>query len=115
MRTREDVIKFCLTLANVYEDYPFTDHNWTLIRHKGNKKSFATVYHHIDCMWLNVKCDPNLAYMWRHSFESVIPAYHMNKEHWNSIILDGTVPTDVIKSMIIDSFEMTKPKKKIRG
>ena len=57
-----------------------------------------------------MKCDPNLTYMWRDSFESVVPAYHMNKEHWNSIILDGSVPDDDIKAMISDSYDLTVKK-----
>ena len=55
------------------------------------------LYLDMDCIWINVKCDPNLTYMWRSSYKSVVPAYHMNKYHWNSIILDGTVPDDDIK------------------
>ena len=63
------------------------------------------------CIWINVKCDPNLTYMWRSSYKSVVPAYHMNKYHWNSIILDGMVPDADIKNMIDDSFDLTKPKR----
>ena len=98
MRTRQEVIDFCLSLDNTYEDYPFHDFNWT-VEHMGN-------------IWVNAKCDPNLTYMWRSAYESVVPAYHMNKWHWNSIILDGSIPTDEIKYMIDDSFELTKPKKR---
>ena len=63
-------------------------------------------------IWLNLKCDPDLAYMWRNTFESVIPAYHMNKYHWNSVILDGNVHVDAIQTMIADSYDLTKPKDK---
>ena len=111
MKTRKEVIDFCLSLENTYEDYPF-DVNWTVMRHKDNKKMFAAIYEHLGNVWVNVKCDPNLSYMWRNTFESVVPAYHMNKYHWNSIILDGTVPVDDIKNMIFDSFELTKSEKK---
>lgn len=97
MKTRKDVIDYCLTLKNVYEDYPFHDFNWTVMRHMDNKKMFAAIYKHMGCIWINVKCDPNLTYMWRDAFRSVVPAYHMNKYHWNSIMLDGTVPDADIK------------------
>lgn len=110
MITRKDAVDFCLTFEGVYEDHPFSDFNWTLMRHNGNKKSFATVYERQGNIWINVKCAPNLTYMWRNAFKSVIPAYHMNKEHWNSIILDDTVDVDAIKMMIGDSYELTKPK-----
>ena len=111
MRTRQEAIDFCLSLSGVYEDYPFHDSNWSVMRHKDNKKMFAAVFEHMGNVWINVKCNPNLAYMWRNNFKSVVPAYHMNKTHWNSIILDGTVPNDEIKNMIADSYELTKSKK----
>lgn len=111
MRTRGEAIDFCLSLENTYEDYPF-DENWTVIRHRDNRKMFAAIYEHRGNIWINVKCDPNLSYMWRNAFEAVVPAYHMNKYHWNSIILDGTVPVDDVKNMIFDSFELTKNKRR---
>ena len=114
MKTRKDVIDYCLTLKNVYEDYPFHDFNWTVMRHKDNKKMFAAIYEHMGCIWINVKCDPSLTYMWRDAFRSVVPAYHMNKYHWNSIILDGTVPDADIKNIIDDSFDLTKPKERAK-
>lgn len=112
MTARQEVIDFCLTLKGAYEDYPFHDANWTVMRHKENRKMFAAVYEHQGNIWVNVKCDPGMTYMWRNAFKSVVPAYHMNKEHWNSIILDGKVGDDAIRNMICDSYELTKPKRK---
>lgn len=112
MKTRQDAIDFCLSLEETYEDYPFHDFNWTIMRHRDNKKMFAAIYEHLGNIWINVKCNPELTYMWRKAFKSVIPAYHMNKYHWNSIILDGTVPLDDIKNMIFDSYQLTISKKK---
>ena len=111
MKLRQDVIDFCLSLNDTFEDYPFHDFNWTVMRHDGNKKMFAAICEREGNIWVNVKCDPNLTYMWRSAFSSVVPAYHMNKVHWNSIILDGSVPSEEIKIMIFDSYELTKPKK----
>ena len=108
MRTRNEIIDFCLSLNNSFEDYPFNDINWTVMRHKDNKKMFAAIYERNGNIWVNVKCDPNLTYMWRNCYKSVVPAYHMNKYHWNSIILDGTIADDDIKNMIADSFNLTK-------
>lgn len=108
MKSRQEAIDFCMTFENVYEDYPFHDGNWTLMRHRGNKKHFASIYERHGYICINVKCDPSLTYMWRNSYAAVTPAYHMNKYHWNTIILDGTVPVDAIKTMIFDSYELTK-------
>ncbi|MGE9976217.1 MmcQ/YjbR family DNA-binding protein [Coprococcus catus] len=61
---------------------------------------------------MNVKCDPEWREFWRNAFESVVPAYHMNKTHWNSIILDGSIPNKDIQRMIGESYDLTKGKKK---
>ena len=114
MYTRQQVIDFCLSLEGAYEDYPFRDENWTIMRHRENKKMFAAIYRRQGHIWVNVKCDPTLAYLRRSTFSAVVPAYHMNKEHWNSIILDGTVPEPEIKTMIVDSYALTKEKQKAR-
>jgi len=112
MRTRQEVIDFSLSLGDTYEDYPFHDSNWTVMRHRGNSKMFAAICERLGNIWINVKCDPNLTYMWRSAYNAVVPAYHMNKLHWNSIILDGSIPPDEIKNMICDSYDLTKPKKR---
>lgn len=112
MKTREEAITFCKTYKNAIEDYPFHDNNWTLMRHKDNNKSFAAIYEHQGNIWINVKCDTKWRDFWRSAFDSVVPAYHMNKEHWNSIILNGNVPSKEIKQMIDESYELTKPKVK---
>lgn len=111
MKTRKDAIEFCLKIENTYEDYPFNDTNWTIMRCKKNKKMFAAIFERNGKVWINVKCEPNLSDLWRNTYKSVIPAYHMNKKHWNSIILDGTVPDAEIENMILDSFKLVKPKK----
>lgn len=108
MLTREQAIAYCLTLKDVYEDYPFRDPNWTVIRHRANKKVFAWIYEKDGRIWINVKCDPQWRDFFRSAFPSVVPGYHLNKEHWNSIILDGTVPEKEIRKMIGESYELTK-------
>lgn len=112
MITREEAISYSLTFEEVYEDYPFHDDNWSVIRCKGNKKIFACIYERMDQIWINVKVDPEWRDFWRSAYPSVIPAYHMNKENWNSIILDGTVPEEDIKRMIAESYQLVRPKTK---
>lgn len=106
MRTRKEVISFCKSLGQVYEDYPFKDSNWTLMRHEVNKKTFAFIFERDGYIWVNVKCNPEWILVWRETYDSVMPAYHLNKKHWNSIILDGTVPDGEIKRMIGESFDL---------
>ena len=112
MKTRKEAVDFCLTIKDAYEDYPFDDFNWTIMRHKENKKMFAAIFEHQGNIWINVKCEPGLAELLRCAYNSVIPAYHMNKKHWNSIILNGSVPDAEIKNMISDSFDLVKPKRR---
>jgi predicted DNA-binding protein (MmcQ/YjbR family) len=110
MREKKEAIAYCLTYPEVWEDYPFHDPNWCVIRHKKSKKSFAFIYEKDGAVWINVKCDPQWRDFWREAFASVIPAYHMDKKHWNSIILDGTVPEKDIRRMIGESYDLTKGK-----
>lgn len=56
--------------------------------------------------WMNLKCDPDEAQSLRDIFPSVIPGYHMNKRLWNTVILDGTIPTGEIERMIDNSFNL---------
>ncbi|RTQ86933.1 MmcQ/YjbR family DNA-binding protein [Lysinibacillus telephonicus] len=110
MKTRKDAISFCLKFDNTYEDYPFRDKNWTLMRHKENNKVFAWIFEKDEHIWINVKCESGLLDLWRQMYASVVPAYHLNKDHWNSIILDGTIPEEEIYKMISDSYHLTKAK-----
>ena len=112
MRERREVIDYCLTFENVFEDYPFHDDNWCVMRHKQNKKVFAWIFNKDGYVWVNVKCDVEWRDFWRNAFDSVIPAYHLNKTYWNSIILDGTIPVEDIKRMIGESYDLTRGKKK---
>lgn len=106
MRTRKEVIEFCMSLKQVYEDYPFQDSNWTLMRHETNKKTFAFIFERDGHIWVNIKCDPEWILVWRETYDSVVPAFHMNKKYWNSIILDGSVPDEDIKRMIGESYDL---------
>lgn len=112
MKERIEVVKYCKTFRNVYEDQPFNDPNWTVMRHVENKKVFAWIFEKDSYLWINVKCDPEWIDFWRNAYESVIPGYHLNKKHWNSLILDGTIPERDIHRMISESYDLTKPKKK---
>jgi predicted DNA-binding protein (MmcQ/YjbR family) len=54
----------------------------------------------------NLKCDPDLAMELRDRYEQVQPGYHMNKKHWNTIVLDGVIPDNEIRKMIDDSYDL---------
>jgi predicted DNA-binding protein (MmcQ/YjbR family) len=62
----------------------------------------------------NVKCDPERAIELRDEYECILPGYHMNKKHWNSVIIDGTLTNKKIKEQIDHSYDLVKPKLKRR-
>jgi predicted DNA-binding protein (MmcQ/YjbR family) len=112
--TRQQLIDFCLTFPAAYEDYPFDDiadaGAWTVMRHRTNRKSFAFLYERNGKLCVNLKCDPFEADFLRDLFTDVTPAYHMNKEHWNTVVIGGDVPDDELKRMIERSYNLTKSK-----
>ena len=85
------------------EDYPFGPD--TLV-YKVMGKMFALVGIDESPLRINLKCDPNEAIILRDMYESVIPGYHMNKEHWNTVILDGSIPEEEIHKMIDESYRL---------
>ena len=113
---KEEIIKYCLTLENTYKDCPFSDDFESVtMKHCKNKKWFALLMNVNNKLYLNVKTDPNYSDILRNTYDYIIPAYHMNKEHWNTIILDGTVPDEDIKRMIAESYDLVSdsPTKRI--
>ncbi len=108
MKTREEALAYGLSFADTYEEAPFSDPNWQLVRVKGTKKAFLWTYEKDGQVRINVKTDPRWRDFWRDAYPSVLPAYHQNKEHWNTVILDGTVPDDVIYRMIAESYDLIR-------
>lgn len=84
-------------------DFPFGPEVAVL---KVKDKMFATLAANGDAVNVNLKCDPDEAVMLRDIFEAVIPGYHMNKRHWNTVILDGSIPTSEIERMIDNSYAL---------
>mgnify|MGYP000432315149 CR=1 FL=1 len=72
-------------LKNVYEERPFKDQNWQLVRVKESKKAFLWIYEKDGYINLNVKVNPEWRDFWRSAYDAVIAGYHQNKEHWNTI------------------------------
>lgn len=111
MRTRQEVLEYGLSFPDTYIDAPFHDENWQLVRNRKNKKVFLWTYERNEKMCINIKVDPEWRDFWRNTYKSVLPGYHQNKEHWNTVILDGTVPREDIKRMIAESYDLIVKKK----
>lgn len=115
MRTKEEACSFGLEFENTYLDKPFRKADRQLIRIKDTKKAFLCVYERDGFVNLNVKVDPAWRDFWRNTYLSVVPGYHQNKEHWNTIILDGSIKDEDIKRMIAESYDLVtdSPTKRI--
>ena len=115
MITREEALAFGLSFQDTYQEAPFHDNNWQLVRVRGSKKAFLWTYERGGYLNLNVKVDPEWRDFWRKTFASVIPGYHQNKEHWNTIIIDGSIPDEDVKRMIAESYDQVadSPSKRI--
>ncbi len=119
MVTRQQLIDYCLTFSGSYEDYPFTRNTasmgvWTVMRHHTNRKGFAFIFERGGFVTINLKCEPMHADLLRSVYPSVIPAYHMNKTHWNTVIIDGSIADEEIFSWIRQSYGLTEPKQKAK-
>nr|WP_319487519.1 MmcQ/YjbR family DNA-binding protein [uncultured Caproiciproducens sp.] len=117
MLTKRQLIDYCLTFPRAYEDYPFDEDSgsadaWAVMRHRVNQKSFAFIFERGGHLNINLKCDPMYADLLRGVYPGVIPAYHMNKVHWNTVIIDGAIPDGEVFSWIGQSYGLIKPKSK---
>jgi len=115
MKTRKEALEYGLSFPNTYQDAPFHDPNWQLVRVKKIKKVFLWTYERDGFINLNVKLDPEWRDFWRSTYSSVIPGWHQNKEHWSTIILDGSIPRKDIERMISESYDLVtdNPTKRI--
>ncbi len=105
----EELRDYCLSRPGAEEDFPFGPD--TLV-YKINGKIFLLAGLDQNPVQFNVKCDPEKAVQLREEYSCILPGYHMNKKHWNTIIADGSVSNDLLKEWIDESFELVGVKKK---
>ena len=101
--TRDQVLDVCSRLPGAVEDYPFGD---DVAVFKVGGKIFALVMLTGEPGRVNLKCDPDRALELRAIYAAVRPGYHMNKRHWNTVELDGTVEDVELREMIDHSYEL---------
>jgi predicted DNA-binding protein (MmcQ/YjbR family) len=103
MKTLKDLRAYCLGKPGAYEDFPF-DHVTLTFRVKG--KMFALCGVNDSPLELNLKCDPELSELLREKYDVVKPGWHMNKKHWITLTLDGSVTELEVKELIDMSYEL---------
>ena len=99
----EQARSYFLSLPESLEDFPFGPETPIF---KIKNKWFGFLRYKNSIAHINLKCNPEEAMVIRDIFEAVIPGYHMNKEHWNTVILNGTVPKEEIEKMIDTSYSL---------
>ncbi len=108
----ETIREYILQKPSVTEGFPFGED--TLV-FKVKEKIFFLAGLESSPLQFNVKCDPEKAIQLREEYpESVLPGYHMNKKHWNSIIVDGRLSAKQLKEMIDDSYALVAPKNRVK-
>src|SRR5579884_3641583 len=99
--------EYILSLPDAWLDYPFgEDVAVYKVGKKPDSKMFALINEGKKPLRLSLKCDPQLANILREKYEEVLPGQHLNKKHWNTIILSGQLNWDEVKSLIRHSYEL---------
>ena len=93
----------CLALPGAAEDFPFGD-EVSVFKVAG--KMFALSELDGDPLQLSIKCEPELAAQLRATYPAIGPGYHLNKRHWNTVTLDGSLPEQMVTDMLGDSYDL---------
>jgi predicted DNA-binding protein (MmcQ/YjbR family) len=101
--THKEVEEYLLSLPNARLDYPFGE---DVAVYKVDDKMFALVSEKKEPVQLSLKCDPVLAVTLREKYETVLPGYHLNKKHWNTVILTGQLSWEEVKDLIRHSYDL---------
>ncbi len=105
----ETLREYCLSKTGAEETLPFGPD--TLV-YKVGGKVFLLVGLDAEDLRFNVQCDPDKALELRDEYSCVLPGYHMNKKHWNTIVVDGSVSNAMLKEWIDHSYSLVAPKPK---
>lgn len=99
----ESIRDYCLAKKAVEEGFPFGE-STLVFKVKG--KIFLLASLDAAVLQFNVKADPEQAIEWREQYAAVQPGYHMNKRHWNTVVVDGSIPARILRQMIDDSYRL---------
>ncbi len=105
----ETIREYCLAKEGAEETLPFGP---DIIVFKVNSKAFLLLPLDTEELRFNVKCDHDLALELREQYDYVIPGYHMNKKHWNTIVVNAKTPSKLLKEWIDHSYDLVNGKKK---
>ncbi len=106
MMSHEEITEAINALPRVVLDYPFGESTAVYKIDSTDGKMFALIAEGSTPVKLSLKCDPQLAELLREKYETVVPGYHLNKKHWNTILCTGQVPDDELRDLIRHSYEL---------
>lgn len=108
MPSHKELHEYILSYPNAVLDYPFGEN---VAVYKVHDKMFALVSEKSDPINVSLKCDPLLAQSLRDKYETVMPGYHLNKKHWNTMVLTGQLPWDEVQALIRHSYDLVNGEK----
>jgi predicted DNA-binding protein (MmcQ/YjbR family) len=98
-----DLRELCMGFAGAEETYPFSAEA-SVFKVRG--KIFAIAHLGIESPHISLKCEPDLAAQLRADWAAIAPGYHLNKRHWNTVTVDGSVPEQLVRDMVEDSYDL---------
>ena len=111
--TKDAFLSLCAALPGARIDQPFPEDFVSTVARHGDSRRWFALYMRVDGREIvNLKCDMLRADLWKSQFSGVLPAYHMNKQHWITVALQSDVPDSMLEAMVWDSFELTRSKKR---
>lgn len=110
MHSAAAVRAYCIDLPDVREEYPFDSVPKVCTFKVSGKIFLLSALTGPLPLQISVKCDPEIALALRATYPAIVPGYHLNKRHWNTVTIDGTVPDDLVLEMIQDSFDLVVDK-----
>ena len=100
---RQELKAACLAFPGAREEFPFGD-EVSVFKVAG--KMFAVCDLDGDPLRLSLKCEPELAVRLRATYPAIAPGYHLNKRHWNTVTLDGSLPDEMVTDLLTDSYDL---------
>lgn len=108
MKSLHEIEAYVLEMPTAVKDYPFGEQPAVYKIGGAEGKMFALIDEKSSPVRLSLKCDPQLAELLREKYETVLPGYHLNKKHWNTIICSGQLDDQELKDLIRHSYEQVK-------
>ncbi len=106
MQNRKEIEDYILSLPNTRLDYPFGEDVAVYKVSNGEDKMFALIPENKEPIHLSLKCDPTLAVTLRDKYESIMEGYHLNKKHWNTMLMTGQLEDQDVKDLILHSYQL---------